>query len=306
MRTSNAQNERASTAGTRRWALRAIGGLVVGTGIAGAQPGGVTRISEPTVIDERGEYVLENDIETDADPIIRIEADHVTLDGNGHTIRSDGEMGISLEDVRQYTIEDVVIRASILGLIGREADHGTIRDTSANGYDGGAVIVGDNNRIEDNNHGSGGSAGIVVSGSNNQVVRNEPRGATGIAISGDSNTVRDNQCIGHSQTGISLHNATKTTVKNNNVAASEPNIRLEDSDDNTVTNNTAARGTGGIHLMASNNNTVARNDARKNDYGIYLDAADHNTVVRNDLRNTYTDAIIDDGENNRINANITD
>lgn len=86
MRTHTMQTGRGSTAGTRRWALRAIGGLLVGTGTVSAQQqGNVTGISEPTVIDEPGRYELETDIESDADPIIRIKADRVTLSGNGHT-----------------------------------------------------------------------------------------------------------------------------------------------------------------------------------------------------------------------------
>ena len=41
---------------------------------------------EPTVIDQPGHYVLTRDISADTGPVINIQADGVTLDGNGYTI----------------------------------------------------------------------------------------------------------------------------------------------------------------------------------------------------------------------------
>ena len=82
----NTQHKRASdtrTRSTRRRALRTIAGVLVGTATVGVAEGRnhVTEIDGPTVIDEPGEYVLTEDISGNEAPIIRIEADRVTLNG---------------------------------------------------------------------------------------------------------------------------------------------------------------------------------------------------------------------------------
>ncbi len=105
----------------RRKALATLGAGVVGAVfgfpiVSRSARAEVTRIQEPTVIEEPGAYELADDIHVDGRAGIIIERRDVTLDGNGHVIRgtesqSERSRGISVElEAQNVTIRDVTVR----------------------------------------------------------------------------------------------------------------------------------------------------------------------------------------------------
>lgn len=111
--------DRLSGRTSRRTVLRkgAIGGSVGFLGLSSvARTGaddGPTVITEPTAIEEPGEYVLDSDLSVEGDRL-GIFASDVTLDGNGHRLEGNGSrVGIILESgghtIRNLTIEDFEI-----------------------------------------------------------------------------------------------------------------------------------------------------------------------------------------------------
>lgn len=312
MKLNNTGHAGASNRSTRRRALRTIAGVLIGTtavGTAGAR-NHVTEIDGPTVIDEPGEYVLTEDISSNESPVIRIEADRVTLDGNDYTIETeDGDTGIEVIGVtnvtlsalsigsvrnsfetnieisnsKNCTVEHTTVRSGIYG-IECQGDNMTLRHNSAlRNYEGGITVRGSNNTLQ-----------------NNEVTYNRDP----IVVSGTNNTLRDNTTF--AEEGIIIRGGRNTLVDNDIEAVNYPAITLRNSDNNTLTTNEVrSRTNSGIYLQSSDNNTVTRNELKDSWYesGIVLNESNSNTVVRNDIGDA---EIIDNGENNRIHANITD
>ncbi|MFO7927379.1 MAG: right-handed parallel beta-helix repeat-containing protein [Halobacteriota archaeon] len=109
---------------SRRTVLRkgAIGGSIGFLGLSSvARTGaddGPTTITEPTTIDEPGEYVLEADliVEGGSGLVITNSAD-VTLDGNGYRIEGDGSgTGLFISEGDRYTVRNLTIEHFETGL----------------------------------------------------------------------------------------------------------------------------------------------------------------------------------------------
>ncbi len=120
---------------SRRSVLRGVGVLglsgVAGVASARSDP---REISECTVIDEPGEYVLTGDIDHDEldEPCIEITADDVVLDGRGHMIRYGSGVEVSGADV---TVENLSVRG-VVGIRYVQTTRGTIRNNETSAEDG--------------------------------------------------------------------------------------------------------------------------------------------------------------------------
>ena len=275
----------------RRTVLRkgatVAGGITLGTGVLSGSVAARTAITEPTVIDEPGHYVVENDFDSrDADPYfyysdtsIRINASNVTIDGNGHTIT--GFTPITAADVSNVTIYDMTVDSWDGHAIGiGAADKVTIQNVTARGHLGPAVHVGESSRVSNSTLGGGDNlAWVVECGSNSTVANNTILGADR-----------------GSQLGVFLREVAGVRIENNSLEGPfrDPAITLRNADDNTVVNNTVSPSASPI---GGGNPTQV---------GISIDSDSHNNkVIRNDLRGLET-PIEDDGQNTRLVANKTE
>lgn len=269
MKSHNKYHIEALNQSTRRRALRTIAGVLVGTsavGTVGAR-NQITEIDEPTVIDEPGEYVLTSDITSVDIPIIRIEADRVTLNGTGHTLAGDfrspgwSQLGIEANSVKNVNIQDVTVTNFGRGISITNAKNCSVKGVTATQCH---------------------TSGITIQTSNSTVQGNTLRNiyeGTGIHVGGSNNTVAEND-IGSLDTGLILRGPS-TKVRNNTV-------------DRTVE---------GIVIYGNNqlltNNTITNSDI----WGVYISNSINNKIIQNYFQYA---PISGDTENSIIRANEID
>lgn len=304
----NRQHKKVSstrTRSTRRRALRMIAGVLVGTATVGVAEGRnhVTEIDGSTVIDEPGEYVLTEDISGEEGPFIRIEADRVTLNGNGHEISAryadESRVNVEVTDVKNVALSNLSIANALYCLRMTNARNCTVEEievTDALSETGIRCSQTDNttfSRIT--------GKGITIEGSNNSIQGANVEGS-GIRTFGSRNRLQDNvsYSIDHS---LALYNGDNNLVRNNTTGVGEQSsILLRNINNSTLVDNEISGGYNGIALEESDNNTITQNNIYS-DYGIELNESDDNRVVRNTIKTWYDEGIIDNGENNRLQAN---
>jgi len=260
-----------------------------------------TSVSSCGVLDIPGEtYVLSDNLISSSGTCLKIAADGITLDGNGHTITGAGSLwGV---DVRGTT-----------GV--------TVKNTNISGFSTGIYVTASDTHIINNTLTNMSSSGIVVSNScvatitGNTVNSNrtgiEAKYSTGITIKGnnaDSNSqdginvdyvdgvvITGNSALTPGAWGISLAYSNDGFVIENTASGNEA-ITLLFSNNNTVIKNTIEScsdcnrlygiGVSGIHIWNSNGNTIIENDVSSTHlWGIKLTGSDNNTLLGNLISN---------------------
>ncbi|WP_336135766.1 NosD domain-containing protein [Natronomonas amylolytica] len=269
-------------------------------GTAGAR-GNPTEIDEPVVIDEPGHYKLVDDINTSEDTaIIKIIADDITLEGNGHRIRSYGP-GISADSVSDLTIQNLHI-GGFVGIRATNTDSSLVENVDGGADARGIYFEGNENTFVDIRTGSAlTDTGFLVVGSHNEV--READTYNTIGIEGDNNHIRRNTAGGFGITGIRVQGDGNRVRENSFRGAPDVCIDLYGTD-NLVQRNTAELVAGTGIVVRDNANKIVNNEARGGGYGIRLNG-DHNKVIRNDVRDN-REGIENNGENNLLRANRTD
>ena len=217
-----------------------------------------TTISSCGILNIAGEtFILNQNISTSG-TCFTIEADDITLDGNGFTITGDGTgVGVELSFRTGVTVKNLTIVSFDRGMRG-----------IFGGLPGGNIITG--NTI------SGNSAGIDFnSGVNNSIIGN--------TVSGNA-----------SNEGISLNGGENNSIIGNTVTDnSSGGITINSSDGNSITGNTVSGSTNtGIAIISSNNNDVSNNDLSNNvGTGIRLNTSSNNNISGNSISNSNNDGI---------------
>lgn len=285
-----------------------MGTLSLGIGAISGSAAAQTEISEATVITEPGDYEVVDYLRS-----IQINADDVTLNGNGNVIGPITSTGTSNVTINNF----IASRSPGVAVDFREVHNCTVENMDLSLMTRGGVgvsMTGSKNTVINSSFSHMRGTGVVVRGSKNTVTDNTCLdiydGGNGIIIEGSNNIVEDNLSNGIYGSGIvltgdknRLRNNTITNAGNGRVAA----IQLRDSNNNQLMNNTTTSNDWhGIGLVNSNNNRVIQNEATDNTIGIALQNSSRNTVVRNDVRDNEDADILDEGENNQVRANRTD
>ncbi len=248
----------------------------------GPGPGGqrdVYKIYNCTTIGRAGTYELQNNITTTAEICMKIEADGVTLKGNGYTLTGPGvgtTYSVHVQDVENIVIRDLMITEFNIGIIFISVNSSYIYKNHIESCSGIAVLL---------NHFS----------YNNKVLENTAMlNEMGLMSSfGYNNTISDNDFSYNYDDGIFL------AVSNNSIV--ENNI-LSYNDDM------------GITLAASSGNLIIDNIMTNNDgvnnpnSGIQVQSnCQDNILVNNEMYNNLKDSIFDDstGLNNYLIYNNT-
>ena len=258
------------------------------TGSDTVQIDSCTRITDP------GQYVLTADLENrPADRCIRISADDVVFDGDGHTVDGVGAFGsggVLVGGGSNVTVRNVVVTDWDDGIRYIDAVRGTVeRTTTAN------------NRV-----------GLTLLGSNGTLVSNNT--ATSNAVYGISlqeassgNTVRNSTATANSLFGIHLVGAetTNNTLTLNTAANNEYGIVLVGARENAIVGNDATGNRiAGIWLSEADGNYLANNSVSNQFYGIYLgDQSSRNSVVSNVAADNAVGIRLAHSDRNRVSTN---
>lgn len=286
----------------RRFLSSVTAGAVSLSALAVPVSAGSNTIESCTNITRSGRYKIAGDIEHHGSSgiCIRIRANDVTIDGNGHTIEGSriyNSFGVSIDDVRNVRIEDLAVTDMFTGfnvvgsrvrledviasgnsgsgvLMNPDSERCTVRNSDLSNNDGAgiAAVSSDRHLFSDNTVDDNSRNGILFRQGcsrctvrRNSASRNEEGGITAWE-GGDRNRIFDNVVESNGLDGISINE-----------------FNPEPAGDLSIQQN-AANGNGrdGIYLRQVDGSRVIRNTARRNgDDGIELDAADENRLIRN-------------------------
>ena len=222
-------------------------------------------ISDCSVLNDAGAiYYLTADItDSAATTCMRITAENVTLDCQGHTIDgtdTGSTIGIYSNQFNT-TVRNCVVTDWREGIVFEGSNNGIIENTTL-----------DSNLYESISLFS--SSGCTIA---NNTVSNS---VYGIKLQKSSNNNRIiNNNASNSDYGIYLDGASYNTIANNDASNSAHGIYLNGASYNTITNNTAnSCNNRAISLDESNNNILANNTAKHSNFGIYISSSFNNTV----------------------------
>ncbi|WP_458207214.1 right-handed parallel beta-helix repeat-containing protein [Haladaptatus sp. NG-SE-30] len=298
-------------------------GTIPATSLGGAPTSsGATEIDSCTTISTPGEYVLTKNIRNSpADACIVVAATHVTLDGQGHTIDSDGEgRSIGVTDAESISITDLRIENVRLsdwtqGIELRRAENVTVVSSRFSGVNEAADLTAVSNlRFVDNVVDHRSRDGIQLysltdlESRNNTIANNtfQRIGGTAISARSDGLLISNNDIRGGIR-GISVLGS-NVTIADNLVTkvAGQPkdgfvsfNIGINvDADRTVVENNTltknedfAIRVSGGDAVRLVNNQISKTRDSNTSEdssvtdgtgVGIAFDA-ENTTLVGNEI-----------------------
>jgi parallel beta-helix repeat protein len=248
---------------------------------------------------------LDSDLTKCTGPGIRIGADDITLDLNGHTITGKGN-GVGVNNIAGYdgvTIEDGSIHNFMesVAVVGAADNHLRGLSLSHNRHVGMYVQDSSGIEIEDNSVTDIRFAGIFLSRSHDlRVEGNSVSTSSGgvVAAASDHVAIEGNVAEGNDGWGIALVQGTSEShVAANTVSGNEAGIGLDDANDNQVSNNQAFDNADDIIVGGSTNvitdNQVADASGCKKGcgYGISLENGAGNLIAQNDVRRTLRDGI---------------
>jgi parallel beta-helix repeat protein len=295
--------------------LRTVGSLS-GIGLIGAthaqnEP---QEISECTVIDDPGEYVLTRDFSGEGrGPCIDIQADGVVLDGDGHRFYSGGGQGIrvtgqdvivrnvrtggwgphiEIEDTTGARIESSSLRSADCATINRSRD---VVITGCQFLGEYTVVTGGGNhniRIEDNVGNMEGSAVDFTDTHHSTVRRNQFESEYGLLrLEGDFNTIEKNHLTQFLSPAITVRGRKNQIVRNTTRSAYTERFD----------------GMASIWLRNCDDSLLMRNDIQYgNESGLFLEDSDDNLLLRNVVCGTGTAIVVDsESTGNRLLRNKT-
>jgi large repetitive protein len=248
---------------------------------------------------------LDSDLTKCTGPAIRIGADDITLDLNGHTITGKGK-GVGVNNTAGYdgvTIEDGSIHDFMesVALVGASDIHLRGLSLSDNRHVG--IYVQDSSAIQIAQVSvvdirfSGiflwRSHDIRVEGSSSS-----GNGAGVVALASDHLAIEANAFQGNSGEGIALQESSEGHVAGNTVSHNGgAGIFLDGANTNQVSSNFASQNGDGIGVIG-NANTITDNQVADTSgckqgcgYGISVEAGAGNLIAQNDVRRTLRDGI---------------
>ncbi len=248
---------------------------------------------------------------------IRITANNITLDCDGHTLSGSGSgTPIELNNRRGVTVRNCIIDNFNEGIRLRRSNNNTISDNTVrnNRRDGIDLNFSNSNTFSGNTLDGNNLNGIELDDSNRNRIISNVINNNGENISLDRsnrNTFRRNSAnSSNTDAGIHLDQTSTRNTFNRNVANNNNThgIRLDDDCiNNNFTRNTANNNTrhGFVIDDRSHRNTFERNTANDNQRdGFHIENSNNNIFNRNTANNNNDDNIdIDNSTGNRCNGN---
>ncbi|WP_458205758.1 right-handed parallel beta-helix repeat-containing protein [Haladaptatus sp. NG-SE-30] len=299
-------------------------GVASGTdsGISASQ----TAVDSCREISDPGRYVLTDDLtNTTESRCLRITANDVVLDGEGHRVdgvgafgsagvlvtsgsnvtvqnvtASDWDDGIRLTGIRNATVRNTTTMRNRVGLSLVSFRDGTVADNIARSNAvAGVFLVGAsrNNALRNTTATDNALVGIqLVEATENTVVGTDARrNEFGIALFGaNGNTVRDSVAVENRIAGIWLSGASDNRIRENRVSNRFYGVYLADgARNNTIVENVARENPVGVRLRSSDGNAILRNRILdSSDTGILLISSDENRVAGNRGRENRRDIVV--------------
>jgi len=247
---------------------------------------------------------LDSDLTKCTGPGIRIGADNITLDLNGHTISGRGK-GVGVNNTAGYdgvTIEDGSIHNFMesVAIVGASDNHLRGLSLSDNRHVG--IYVQDSSaiQIEQNSVVDIRFAGIFLGRSHDISVEGNAVSHSGggvVAQASDHIAIEGNVVQDNPGWGIVLQESTESHVGANTTSHNEAGVALDAADANQVSSNLVSYNDDGI-IVLGNANTITDNQVfdasgckKSCGYGISLEGGAGNLIARNDVRRTLSDGI---------------
>jgi parallel beta-helix repeat protein len=249
---------------------------------------------------------LDSDLTKCAPPGIRIGADDITLDLNGHSITGKGK-GVGVNNIGGHdgvTIEGGTVRNFMESVVLMGATNNHLRGLSVSENHHVGIYVQDSDAIwiEQSSVADVRFSGIFLNRSRDiRVAGNSVSASRGgvIAQASDHIAIEGNAIEGNDGFGIGLVQGTsETDVGGNTVSSNEFGIVLDDADANRVSENVAFENGDNISVLGSRN-TITDNQVadaagcKKNcgGYGISLEGGAGNLIAQNVVRGSSRDGI---------------
>lgn len=302
------------THATRRRVLRTLGAASV-LGLVGVTHArdGPREISECTVIDEPGEYVLTRDIDAEGatGPCIEILADRVTLDGDGHAVDFDSYTDpLLLVTGSDVTVENVTATGGRYGVWFEGATRGLLRNCTVGYYSGIRLEETTETEIVEN-HIRVDNSDLTAINSYYNVIRDnffEYADSGPALIDSDRNWVASNR-IG-SLSGVGIRRGSNNVVTRNEMYRAEWGGLGVFGDENFVSQNFVTDGGddySGMNVTGDRNRIIRNEIVSNRGEGIFLEDADRNHLIRNTVCNNRRGNIVIDPDStgNRLVENET-
>ena len=294
---------------SRRSVLRSVG-ILGSAGLIGVTSARSEShvITECTVIDEPGDYVLESDLvdeEFFEGVCIEITADNVTLDGRGHEIRGGDGVLVTGANV---TVENLTLRG-FEGIRYHQTSGGTIQNNTTSAEEG-IILESTTQTVIEGNECSDDLGTIELNNADGNVVQNnEISGEYGPLLSDSSrNRIEDNY-IRQAEVGITV-GGTRNAIKRNTVTSTLTGGIIVLGDRNRLHQNTVTETQyTGITLTDASRNRLHRNEVTDGeDVGVSLEDADDNWLVQNTVCDNEGEQIVidEDSTGNRLVRNDTE
>ncbi|GKZ12474.1 hypothetical protein HAL_03550 [Haladaptatus sp. T7] len=217
-----------------------------------------TRLDSCSVIRDSGRYVLTADIDERAESCVRITADDVVLDGNGHVIDGhtfrENTTGIAVTG-RNVTVRDLTAVNWTFGVRYEGARGGTVTNVTT-WHTGDGVTVSDSpesrvGRVTATN----GFTGIFVRDSDGSVVSNgvvRDMSSVGLFVADSRDVTVSNASVVRSKTGIALLGDRNGRVTDAVVRSTHEALLLVDSRNNEIRNATLSNPDGAAVVARTN------------------------------------------------------
>lgn len=296
---------------SRRSVLRGLGivGVIGFAGVTTAR-NEPNEISEGTVIDEPGDYVLAGDLvnEEYISPCIEITADDVSLDGRGHAIRQGSGVRASGNNV---TVENLTV-TGYRGIEYTRTRGGVIRNNTTRGENGIRVEASTRTTIEGNECGDDVDTIRLENANRNRIRENDIHGEYGPMLFDSSrNWVEDNH-IQQAENGLGV-TGSRNLIRENTLISSETGGIHIRGDQNRLHRNTVTETDVAFHsairLEGASGNRLLQNEVTNNrGIGVELRDADDNRLIQNTIcENGAEQIVIDEASTgNRLLENETD
>jgi parallel beta-helix repeat protein len=247
---------------------------------------------------------LNRDLTKCAGPAIRIGADDITLDLNGHTITGKGK-GVGVNNIAGYdgvtiengSIHDFMESVAIVGASDNRLRGLSLSDNRHVGFyiqDSTAIQIEQNSVVDIR------FAGIFLSRSHDVRVEGNSSSGNGAGLVADASdhlAIEGNVAEGNDGGGIELHESSESHLVGNTVSDNGgAGVSLDAANTNQVSSNLASQNADGI-LVIGNANTITDNQVTDSfckkgcGYGISVEAGAGNLIAQNDVRRTLRDGI---------------
>lgn len=250
-----------------------------------SQPTGISDCREITA---PGQYELTANLSTEGpESCVRILADDVVLDGQGHVVRSTSSTRslIAVENASNVSVGRLATVGGVAGITFWNVTGGRIENVTANRAARMGIWVVDSTAIEVVGATVSWNAfsGIRLDDTTNSVVSRSTatNNAAGLALGRSRrNRIRDNQ-FSRNRIGIELAGAHRNNLTRNLLVANDFGMVLAVSPGNTIANNSFRRNIDGIRLDEADDNLILDNHLVDHEFGLYLNGATGNTLRRN-------------------------